>query len=726
MRRLLYSTLLFSLCAIVHIPLHAENAKIDSLTALLPKLDGIALADTYLELAEDYMYLNPVKTYEYAEKALALVDHSEHVKQICYANLLIGLGNIFTGNFDGGEEYVQKGLKLARDLGNADYISIGLSGLAGYYMNTGDYDKALKLFNETLQQAQQANLPERVAKAKFNIGSILTNKGDRAGGLRYMTEALKYFESTDNLSITARILNNIAVNYHTWKDLDLALKYYRKTLRLYERSGDVLGKVVVLNNIGEIYKDKGQYEMALKYYNQIFDLAKTNDVSEFYLAVGWVGLAETYLRKGNDQLAREYGEKALVIFKKSNMPEGQINANLVLSGVLFNEGKLIEAKRLADQCIRQSEEIGIKDLTQKAFLLNSQILEKQKRFHEALLSYKSYVQITDSLDKEDENHQLALHRAELDLAEKENEIELLQKDNEIKGLQLVKQKSQSRTLIIAVGFLMIVIALSLSYNKARKKANVLLQEKNKQILDQHEELLHLNQTKDKFMSIIGHDLRNPIGAFKDMISQLADFPEMFTEELRHQILEELRDEAESTYFLLDNLLLWSKSQQHTIQFKPEKLKLNLVIKNNLILNSRVAERKSVQLNSKLNGEILVDADHNMVDLIIRNLMSNAIKFTPEKGKVELSIRQLDHVYEILISDTGVGIPEKDLPRLFEPSDYLSTYGTNNEKGSGLGLILCKEFVELNGGHITVKSVVGKGSTFAFTLKKYNPELTQKS
>lgn len=534
-----------------------------------------------------------------------------------------------------------------------------------------------------------------------------------------MTEALHYFEAVDNVTIASRILNNIAVNYHSWKDYDLALKYYRKTLQNYERNGDILGKVVVLNNIGEIYKDKGLYETALKYYNQIFDLAKTNEISEFYQAVGRVGMAETYMKIGKLELARSYAEQSLAVFEQAQMQEGIINANLILAHVNRDEGNLQKAKKLVDVCIEQSVKIGIKDLSQKAYLLNSEILEKQKRYRESLSSYKNYLAISDSLLQENQSHQLALHRAELDISEKENEIALLQKNNEIKDLQLVKQRTQSRTLIIAIALLMVVIALSLSYNKARRKANELLQEKNTQILEQHEELIRVNQTKDRFLSIIGHDLRNPIGAFKDMIGQLAEFPEMFTEELRNQILDELRDEAESTYFLLDNLLLWAKSQKNNIQFKPEKLKLNLVIKNNMILNARIAERKEIELKSSSKEDILVDADHNMVDLIIRNLLSNAIKFTPAKGNVDLVVELTnDDFYKLSIKDSGVGIAEKNLPRLFDDNDHLSTYGTDNEKGSGLGLILCREFVEMNGGTISVQSAEGKGSTFSFTLKKY--------
>ena len=713
-------------CLLFHLHLHAENSKIDSLNTLLPTLEGVELADTYLSLSEEYLYTTPIKTIEYAERALTIIAGSDSTKQICYANLLIGAGHLYTGDFSRGEKYTNIGLELAKQLNDPNYITIGLSSLAAYYMNTGDYDTALKLFEETLAKARQAGLDDRVARVKFNIGSILTSKGDRAIGLKYLTEALQFFEAKDNVVIIARILNNIAVNYHTWKDYDLALKYYRKTLRIYERNGDILGKVVVLNNIGEIYKDKGQYAMALSYYNQIFDLAETNEIGIFYKALGWVGLAETYLKTGDDKLARKYAEQSLAVFQKSNMQEGVINANLILAYVNMNEGNLNEAKGLADQCLVQSKSIGIRELTQKTYLLTSEILQRQQKYSRSLDSYKKYIEITDSLNQEEQSHELALHRAELDLSGKENEIELLQKDNEIKDLQLVKQKSQSRTLIIAIVFLIVVFLLSLSYGKVRKKANLLLQEKNDQIIEQHEELIRVNQTKDKFLSIIGHDLRNPIGAFKDVVSQLADFPEMFTEELRVQILDELRAEAESTYFLLDNLLLWAKTQQQSIQFKPEKMKLNLAMKNNVILNSRIAERKGIELEVNIDEDTMVYSDHNMVDLIIRNLMSNAIKFTGKNGKVEISVEPKGDFYEISIKDNGVGITGQDIARLFNSNDQLSTYGTDNEKGSGLGLILCKEFVEINGGTLSVKSAKGKGSTFSFTLKKYIPSQDQKS
>lgn len=689
---------------------------------LVPGKEGTALADLYLEVSEVYSYTNPLKSIEFAERALAVVDTVANLEQTCYSYLLIGNGYINVGEFQKAKPYIDRGLERAEGLGDAKYISVGKSALAAFYMNVGNYDQALDLFQETLQTAIANKMEDREARARLNIGAIYTTTGERAEGLRYMTEALRYFESVGNRTISSRILNNIAVNYHSWKDYDLALKYYRRTLRTYEAESNYLGKVMVLNNIGEIYKDQGHYEMALKYYDQIFDLADQHEVSAFYMAVAKVGMADTYLKLDERAKAKQYAEECLKVFKQANMQEGIVHAQLVLAELDFKEGRLNKALQQTKSSLDLAEAMGIQDLVQEIYLLMSQILEAQNRYEESLQSYRSFMAISDSLTRERQHHQLALHRAEVNISEKESEIELLQKDNEIKDLQLIRQKTQSRTLIIAVGLLIVVIALSLSYNKARTKSNILLQEKNKQITDQHEELLRVNQTKDKFLSIIGHDLRNPIGAFKDMVSQLAEFPEMFNEKLRNQILEELRDEAESTYFLLDNLLLWAKTQKNSIQFNPEKLKLNLVIKNNIILNTRIAARKKITLKSAISDDVLVNADHNMIDLVVRNLLSNAIKFTPEEGKVSILVRDQDPDFvEVSIKDNGVGIPEKDLPRLLDPNDHLSTYGTSNEKGSGLGLVLCREFIEMNGGKLEIQSRVGRGSTFSFTLKKYRAD-----
>lgn len=230
-----------------------------------------------------------------------------------------------------------------------------------------------------------------------------------------------------------------------------------------------------------------------------------------------------------------------------------------------------------------------------------------------------------------------------------------------------------------------------------------------------EVLKQLNQTKDKFFSIIAHDLKNPfvtILGFSDLL--LTDYAEL-TDEERKYYIEEMKKSADLSHNLLQNLLQWSRAQTGRIEFNPQKLNLHNIVHNNINLLQSTAERKQIQLNHDLPDDITLTTDEDMLNTIIRNLLTNALKFTNKGGKVEVvAVKQGDFA-EITISDTGVGMSDSVKNNLFKLDTTYSTYGTDNEAGTGLGLILCKEFIEKNKGKIWVESRPGEGSKFIFTL-----------
>ena len=700
----------------------AQSVAIDSLLRVLPTLKGENLSRAYLEISKEYAYIDPAKVIEYANLAMPIIQENQDREQEAFANLLLGAGYLYSGNFEDARIFTEKGLSVAKEIRHEEYTCMGLNSLAAYHMNIGEYDLSMQLFLETVERAKAAGLEERAATAQLNLGSILTNMGERTRGLSYLMESLKFFETQNNPKVVARILNNVAVNYHTWKDYDRALEFYQKTLTTYQSIKDFVGQVVVNNNIGEIYKDKKDYQKALPYYLRTIEIADSVGVGDYYKAYGWIGLAEAYQLMGRYSQSRENANLALDVFDRLKMQEGVSTAKLILARLNLSEGYLDQALMDVNQSLDLSEKIGIADLQKGAFAVKSDILEKQGHYKEAFAILKLYAQMADTLHTQERSNDLAQMRAELEMSEKQNEIELLQKDNQIKDLQINRQQIQSRYLFLTVGLLILVFIVMLSYMKAKKDANDLVQRKSNQIKVQHEELVRVNETKDKFLSIIGHDLRNPIGAFKDVLAQLADFPEMFTDELRQQITKELRDEAESTYFLLDNLLSWAKSQQKNIVYRPERLDIKTLVENNFLLNSRFSGSKNIRLISKLKGNPEVYADQNMVSLILRNLISNAIKFTREGGEVTVSAEEKGDWVAVSVTDTGIGIPKEQQSDLFSGSKLITTYGTNHEKGSGLGLRLCQEFVDIHGGKITLLSEPGQGSAFTFTLKKYKDSI----
>jgi PAS domain S-box-containing protein len=230
-----------------------------------------------------------------------------------------------------------------------------------------------------------------------------------------------------------------------------------------------------------------------------------------------------------------------------------------------------------------------------------------------------------------------------------------------------------------------------------------------------EELKQLNSTKDKFFSIIAHDLRNPfitILGFSDLL--LTDYEELSDKEKKYYI-DEMKKSAEISHDLLQNLLQWSRSQTGRIEFNPTKLSLEKIAKGNLELLKATAERKQITINSKLEDEIYVLADEDMLNTVIRNLITNAIKFTNVNGTISIGAKLKDDLAEIYVIDNGVGMDRKQIANLFRLEVSHSTTGTYNEVGTGLGLLLCKEFVEKNGGTIWVESEPGKGTNFSFSI-----------
>jgi len=236
-----------------------------------------------------------------------------------------------------------------------------------------------------------------------------------------------------------------------------------------------------------------------------------------------------------------------------------------------------------------------------------------------------------------------------------------------------------------------------------------------------QQLRKLNASKDKFFSIIAHDLRGPLGSLQALSKFIEEHFESYTPDRLKEIIVIQQKAAENILKLLDNLLTWSKMQRGMLEYHPQRILIEKVVTRNIELFTPVAERKQIILRSSIQEKGSAYADYNMVDTVIRNLIANALKFTHPGGTVEVSVRQKENYFEVAVSDTGIGIGKEHISKLFQIDTQYRRSGTDREKGSGLGLILCKELVEKSGGRIWVESETGKGTTFTFTLPKMPAE-----
>lgn len=249
------------------------------------------------------------------------------------------------------------------------------------------------------------------------------------------------------------------------------------------------------------------------------------------------------------------------------------------------------------------------------------------------------------------------------------------------------------------------------------RKNLEIEKQAKELEKQRTELEALNSTKDKFFAIIAHDLKNPFSTVLGLSELLAREFETFDSDSLKNFITQIYKYSNNTFNLLENLLQWSMLQTGRIPLRPRIVNLKRIIEENIDILSGNATNKNLKVEVVASNDASAFVDSNQITTVVRNLLSNAIKFTPTKGSITISIDDQDIMWKISIKDNGIGISDNNLNKLFNIDSNPTNIGTDQETGTGLGLILCKEFVERNGGEIWVESILGKGSTFYFTVPK---------
>ena len=255
---------------------------------------------------------------------------------------------------------------------------------------------------------------------------------------------------------------------------------------------------------------------------------------------------------------------------------------------------------------------------------------------------------------------------------------------------------------------------------ARVNTHVTIQKLQARLRSQAQHLEELNAQKDAYFSLIAHDLRSSFTAvlsFSNFLNYLDDLEQ----ETRQQIIHQFQEHADNLFALLENLLNWSKMQRGMLEFQPEVIQLKTLVGHNLELLKPHAAQKQIALNTLIQEKTFVFADLNMFDTVVRNVLSNAVKFTNPGGKIDVSAQANQGTVTVSVSDNGIGIPQEKLPGLFRIDVKTQRAGTANEQGTGLGLVLCKEFIEKHQGQIGIESEPGKGTTVWFSVQQYIPE-----
>ena len=597
----------------------------------------------------------------------------------------LGVNYYMKGNYPLALNYFEQSLALREEFNDTANIVKTLNNLGVLSQVVGNYEKALAFFQKSLLFKMSLSDTLSIAKTLSNIGVIYLDLHKYEDAGKFMHQALSYYYSLNDSSGIAVSYNNLGQLFDAVSKPDSALIYYSRSLEIKRKIGDERGIGNTLNNMGMIYADKKLTNQAVVLFEEALLIRKKLGDN--------FGLSSTYNNMANTYLAEKKFAKALEKYNQSTAIAMQGN----LKGML--ERNYAGLARLYDQTGKTNE---------------------------ALKFYKLLDAIKDSIFKEDLNKQLSdLNlKYETEKAKKENEI--LTQKNQIQELQLkVSDERQIKLyaviLLLFAGSIVVVLVMR---NRNNKKLNDQLQLSNQQleirIKQRTKEIEEANKTKDQFFSIIAHDLKSPFNALLGLSVMLDDNYETLTDPERKEFIHYLREAVDTLYQLLENLLNWSVSQRGVLQLFPSKLQINNVIEDVLLLFSQQAQIKNISLRFENKTPEPAYADAETVKTILRNLISNAIKFSPLGGNVIIKTALHENpdgspMYEVHISDGGVGIPPEKQEIIFENPMEVKTKGTSNEKGTGLGLLICKDFVNKNNGQISLKSEPGKGSTFIFTL-----------
>jgi signal transduction histidine kinase len=409
-----------------------------------------------------------------------------------------------------------------------------------------------------------------------------------------------------------------------------------------------------------------------------------------------------------------YYDTAYALYKKSGNKYGLAEVDLGRAKIFIRQKKYAQAVTLIESSVTTARQTNSWSLEIECYQNLASLFEQQQDYKKSLGYYKQYKQLEDSLFSQGMQAKLLQDQVRFETASKEDQIKTLTKLDELTKEELKKQGLVRNILVVVVALTVILLFNVYRSGQRRIRINRLLMDHQEEVKRRSKELEQLNEVKDKFFSIISHDLRSPMNALSGILD-LMDNDRIKPEEFK-KLNKELRKQFDHTKTLINNLLDWALLQMDKLKLQPEKFDIQKLVDENFRLLGSL-HLKEINMVSRVGAETIGFGDMNMVNLVVRNLVLNGIKFTDNGGSIEVDARAQGNEWIVSVKDTGIGISPDVQKILFDKTAGYTTRGTANEKGTGLGLILCKEFVEKNGGRIWLDSEVGKGSTFYFTVKK---------
>ncbi len=622
------------------------------------------------------------------------------------------------------QQYIENTERLSKALNDKKGIATVNYYKALIYDVDNDYYNAMDHYNRSRKYYSQIGDSLGVAKVNNSIGLIEIKRGNYATGLKNSLSAIHTFEKRNLKEDLSAAYNNLGKAYYSTNQIEKSLEYNMKALAVREQLHDSAGIKISMYNIAKLYSQRKEHWKAIEYYEKTIRCLDTildkNILGEILPNIG-----SEYVRFRNYNKAKPYLYKWLKFNRKNNNKNGVLSALNTLGEMNMQLNKLKTAAIQIDEANTIANDINNKKELLKNYKLHRDLDSIRGRYQNAFSWQSKYYDLKQKLTKEqqlkttniseDKSYKNTSNITSIELNSNED---LKKVDKEHNSLRLINYLLGTALLIITTLFLLFYFKRKDSFqlNKTLKDKNTRLTLKNNELTAQSDHLQEVNNIKDRLFSIVSHDLKDSISSIKGFIDLLKE--DSISQEEFYDLVPELSENADSASQLLYNLLNWSKSQMQNLEPNAELFNIQDVFRNKIGLVEHKIEQKHIIIIDESRRDFIY-ADKSMIEIVIQNLITNAVKFTRINDSITVSNSDHNGKSLICVEDTGVGISKENIKKLFADSTF-STRGTNNEKGTGLGLSICKELVELNKGRIWVESTVGKGSKFYIELPKMAP------
>lgn len=664
-----------------------------------------------------------------------------------HAKVLLA-GELIPGNMDSARVLLEQSRDLAAAVEFPVERSAWLNLAGNYNWYTDNIDSAIVNYSKTYR-IQYPEITDRRAAAAVNLASLYNRKGEADSARYYFDNAGELFDLVGDYAGKAHVNFSQGIFYSQRDNYEMALRNLLAALSFQEEEKDTFVLVYIHNALGNVYSSMQNNDKALSHYLTGIGLAE-NLGDHPTLASLYNNITALYITGLNDyDKAIEYGEKAIQISTEKGHITNLHNLYHNMGILHHNEGRYTEslewhekARELEGQIVEAENIAGGHTNMAKTYIRLGQLdqagellygvlniagsveankwlqLANQELFRldsirgdylAAIGHLQESLRYRDTIWQRERSNRIAELEIIYETDRREAENTMLKEANQLKEQVIANQRrfvflSLSATVVFVT--LMIIVIIS----RRNIKRN------NRELRDLHTRLTEVNNTKDKLFSIISHDLRGPYSALLGLLELLSESFDSMEDGIKRQMISDIQRAGQKTYNLTENLLKWSKLQRGMIVNNAETVDVHDTIEETLtLLRFNLESKNHTVVNKTKPGEFLAWVSPNLLTSILINLFNNAIKFTGKGGQITVYADHEGDMLKICVQDNGMGIPPGNIDTIFEIDSTYRREGTDNEGGTGLGLITVKEFVNLIGGRISVDSREGHGSSFCFTL-----------